>query len=113
MYISIDKYLNFVEVRRTRIQQPSGGQTPTTETPRIADDYKASQTPRDQITEKLNYDRSLKECSFEPGDRVLLKEIKSQTGKFYMQLGGPFTIVEKISDLNYLIRRSTEHDKIG
>ena len=59
-----------------------------------------------QSRQKWYYDRSLKECSFEPNDQVLLEEMKSQTGKFYMRWDGPFTIVEKLSDLNYLIRRS-------
>ncbi|KAI9551210.1 hypothetical protein GHT06_003611 [Daphnia sinensis] len=49
-----------------------------------------------QSKQKQNYDKSLKECSFEEGDQVLLREMKPQTGKFFMRWDGPFTIVEKL-----------------
>ena len=65
-----------------------------------------------QSRQKWYYDRSLKDCSFEPEDQVLLKEMKSQTGKFYMRWDGPFTVVEKLSDLNYLIRRSEANQTV-
>ena len=57
-----------------------------------------------QNQQKQNYDKAIRPCVFEVGDQVLLKESKSQTGKFYMRWDGPFRIVDKLSSLNYLIR---------
>ena len=62
-----------------------------------------------QDTQKQNYDKNVRKCSFNLGDLVLLRESKAQTGKFYMRWDGPFVIDDKLSELNYVIRRPTSN----
>ena len=61
-----------------------------------------------QARQKHYYDRSLKECSFEPNDVVLLKILKAQKGKFAMRWNGPYVVIDKLSNLNYLIRHQDD-----
>lgn len=61
-----------------------------------------------QERQKHYYDRSLQECSFEPNDVVLLKILKAQKGKFNMRWKGPYVVIEKLSNLNYLIRHQDD-----
>lgn len=58
-----------------------------------------------QNKQKQIYDKNTKPCSFKNNQLVLLKEVKPQTGKFYMRWDGPYSIVEKLSPQNYLIRK--------
>jgi len=55
--------------------------------------------------QKEQYDKNATERSFQVDDEILLKEMRPQTGKFYNRFDGPFVIEEKLSDVNYLIRR--------
>lgn len=59
-----------------------------------------------QNKQKQNYDKTSKNCVFDKNQLVLLREMKPQTGKFYMRWDGLYTIVEKLSELNYLIRKT-------
>jgi transposase InsO family protein len=61
-----------------------------------------------QARQKHYYDRNLQECSFEPNDVVLLKILKAQKGKFKMRWNGPYIVIEKLSNLNYLIRHQND-----
>jgi transposase InsO family protein len=61
-----------------------------------------------QARQKHYYDRNLQECSFEPNDVVLLKILKAQKGKFKMRWNGPYVVIEKLSNLNYLIRHQND-----
>jgi transposase InsO family protein len=61
-----------------------------------------------QARQKHYYDRNLQECSFEPNDVVLLKILKAQKGKFKMRWNGPYVVIEKLSNLNYLIRHQDD-----
>ena len=61
-----------------------------------------------QQRQKHYYDRSLKECSFEPNDVVLLKILKTQKGKFKLRWKGPYVVIEKLSNLNYLVRHQDD-----
>ena len=58
--------------------------------------------------QKHYYNRSLQECSFEPNDVVLLKILKAQKGKFAMRWNGPYVVIEKLSNLNCLIRHQDD-----
>ena len=58
-----------------------------------------------QDVQKQNYDQNMRHCTFEIGDYILLREAKSQTGKFYMRWDGPYIIDDRISDLNYVMRK--------
>ena len=60
-----------------------------------------------QDVQKQNYDGNARQCSFEIGDYILLREAKTQPGKFYMRWDGPYIIDDRISDLNYVIRKPT------
>lgn len=62
-----------------------------------------------QSRQKHYYDVGTKICSYEPNDLILLKEMRPQTGKFYMRWKGPYVVVEKISQLNYLVRKQDEN----
>jgi hypothetical protein len=65
-----------------------------------------------QARQKKYYDRSVKECSFKKNDHVLMKIMSVQTGKFYMRWDGPFIIVKKLSDMNYVIHHVTDDYQI-
>ena len=58
-----------------------------------------------QARQKDAYDKGTGLTHYETGDLVLLKELKAQTGKFYMRWDGPFVVVAKLSNLNYSVRR--------
>lgn len=45
---------------------------------------------------KENYYKNIKHCAFETNDKVLLKEMKPQTGKFYLRWDGPLVVKDKI-----------------
>ena len=62
-----------------------------------------------QNKQKQNYDRIIRNCNFEKDQLVLLKEMKPQTGKFYMRWDGIYVIVDKLSDVNYLIRKTNSN----
>lgn len=59
-----------------------------------------------QNNQKQNYDKISGTCTFKKDELVLLKEMKPQTGKFYMRWDGLFKIVKKLSATNYLIRKT-------
>jgi hypothetical protein len=61
-----------------------------------------------QERQKRYYDRSVKECSFSPNDVVLLKILSVQTGKFYMRWEGPYVIVDKLSEQNFVVRHQED-----
>jgi hypothetical protein len=61
-----------------------------------------------QERQKHYYDRSVKECSFSPNDVVLLKILSVQTGKFYMRWEGPYVIVDKLSEQNFVVRHQED-----
>jgi hypothetical protein len=61
-----------------------------------------------QERQKHYYDRSVKECSFSPNDVVLLKILGVQTGKFYMRWEGPYVIVDKLSEQNFVVRHQED-----
>ena len=55
--------------------------------------------------QKKYYDKNTKPRSFHEGERVLLKIMVPQTGKFYNRYTPPYIIVEKLSEINYLVRK--------
>jgi hypothetical protein len=65
-----------------------------------------------QARQKKYYDRSVKECSFKQNELVLLKIFHVQTGKFYMRWEGPFMVVDKLSEVNYVIRHQEDNFQI-
>ena len=61
-----------------------------------------------QARQKEDYDKDTESRTFNEKDIVLLKIMHKQKGKFYQRFEGPYVIVKKLSDLNYLIRH--KHD---
>lgn len=51
------------------------------------------------------YNQDCREVDFEVGDQVLIKEGKTQTGKFFFRFTSPRIIVKKVSKINYLVKR--------
>ena len=54
-----------------------------------------------QKKQKEYYDKKTKTISYKIGDLVLLKEMQNTPGKFNMRWDGPYTVLEKKSDVNY------------
>lgn len=54
--------------------------------------------------QKRFYDKGTKLVTYEVDDKILLHILKTQTAKFYDRWEGPFIVVRKISDINYLVR---------
>jgi len=62
---------------------------------------------QEEIKAKLQYDKSINEKTFKIGDKVLLHDEtvrRRRSKKLESQLIGPYTITEKISDVNYAIK---------
>lgn len=60
-------------------------------------------------TQKKYYDRGTKTRSFEIGDRVLLKIMHQQTGKFYDKFTPTHIVVDRLNDVNYIVRKDTSN----
>ncbi|KAL4141393.1 hypothetical protein QTP88_004040 [Uroleucon formosanum] len=61
---------------------------------------------KEQAVQKKHYDLSQKNIHFEPGQKVLIKfdfNEKDKTKKLGYKYRGPFTIIEKLSDVNYRV----------
>ncbi len=54
--------------------------------------------------QKEYYDKTARMSSYKVDDKVLLHIRKTQVGKWYDRWEGPYVIVRKISDVNYLVR---------
>jgi hypothetical protein len=57
--------------------------------------------------QKEQYDKGTKVITFQPGDMVYLREMarrKRDCPKFRLRWKGPFEVVKRLSDLNYLVR---------
>jgi len=55
------------------------------------------------------YDRGTKMVTFQPGDMVYLKEMvnrRKKCAKFRMRWKGPYEVIWRLSDLNYLVKLS-------
>lgn len=59
-----------------------------------------------QNSQKQNFDKKRQQISFQPGDKVLLLNDnvpKDKNKKLSPKYVGPYSIVKKINDLNYII----------
>jgi hypothetical protein len=70
--------------------------------------YDAIKIAKDRLIEakekqKYYYDRTAKRIDFKIGDRILLKQLAIVPGKFNMRWEGPYTVVEKKSNVSYRI----------
>jgi transposase InsO family protein len=57
--------------------------------------------------QKAQYDKGTKLITFQPGDEVYLREMvrrKRGCPKFRVKWKGPFTVIKRLSDLNYLVK---------
>lgn len=61
---------------------------------------------KEQAVQKKQYDLSHKNIDFKPGQKVLIKfefNEKDKSKKLANKYRGPFTIIEKLSDVNYKV----------
>jgi len=59
-----------------------------------------------QSSQKYYYDKdSSSNLKFKVGDKVILREMRVGLGKFHLRWDGPFTIIKKLSNVNYVIRK--------
>lgn len=61
---------------------------------------------KEQEKQKLDYDKTHRAITFEPGQKVLVKfyfQEPNKTKKLAYKYRGPFKLIEKISDVNYRI----------
>lgn len=58
-----------------------------------------------QGKQKEYYDRNSRICQFQAGDKILLRILHPQVGKFVMRYEGPYVVTEKLSELNYVVRK--------
>jgi hypothetical protein len=70
--------------------------------------YDAIKIAKDRLIEakekqKFYYDRTAKRIDFKIGDRILFKQLAIVPGKFNMRWEGPYTVVEKKSNVSYKI----------
>jgi hypothetical protein len=70
--------------------------------------YDAIKIAKDRLIEakekqKYYYDRTAKRVDFKIGDRILFKQLAIVPGKFNMRWEGPYTVVEKKSNVSYKI----------
>jgi hypothetical protein len=70
--------------------------------------YDAIKIAKDRLIEakekqKFYYDRTAKRVNFAIGDRILFKQLAIVPGKFNMRWEGPYTVVEKKSNVSYKI----------
>ena len=64
-----------------------------------------------QVYQKAYYDRNSKPVHFKVGQKVHLKELKPQTGKFYFRWDGSYEITKVIPPKNFVIRHAlTSHE---
>ena len=57
-----------------------------------------------QEKQRHYYDSNTALTSYQNGDQVYIKEMQNLPGKFNMRWKGPYTVIEKKSDVNYKIR---------
>ena len=65
-----------------------------------------------QVVQKKNYDKRTKVTEYKVGDRVLLKDLTETRSKFDDRWGGPHTIVQKLSDVNYKLKTDKGKDYV-
>ena len=61
---------------------------------------------------KRRYDVRVKECRFQVGDRVWYfspRKYRNRSPKWLLQTSGPYEVVRKLNDVNYVIRKSMRH----
>jgi ribosomal protein L21E len=60
-----------------------------------------------RLRQKKQYDLGTKLTTFQPGDVIYLREMvrrKRGCPKFRLRWKGPYTVIKRLSDLNYLVR---------
>jgi hypothetical protein len=62
-----------------------------------------------QAAQKTWYDKTARARSFEPGDRVLVL-LPTSTNKLRAQWQGPYDIVRKQGEANYIVDMTSEND---
>ena len=61
---------------------------------------------------KVGYDRKTKSKCFEPGDRVLVL-FPDVGNPLQAKYSGPYKVVKKINDTNYLVRTPGRHTRVS
>jgi hypothetical protein len=61
---------------------------------------------------KRRYDVRVRECQFKVGDQVWYfspRKYRHRSPKWSLQTSGPFEVVRRVNDVNYVIRKSNRH----